>query len=48
MSWPVEDALGKRLRLVIRTTGAPAGPGPQAWLTVVGSIPDKMLDLSGD
>ena len=42
MSWPGEDPLGKRLRLVGRTSGAPAGsaPVPQPWLTVVGVIPD--------
>jgi putative ABC transport system permease protein len=40
MSWPGELALGKRLRLIMRTSGAPAGPGPQPWLTVVGVIPD--------
>lgn len=42
MSWPGADPLGRRLRLVMRTSGAPAGsgPAPQPWLTVVGVIPD--------
>jgi putative ABC transport system permease protein len=40
MSWPGQDPLGKRLRLLARTSGASAGTaaGPQPWLTVVGII----------
>lgn len=42
MSWRSQDSLGKRLRLIARTPGSPAGsaPAPEAWLTVVGVIPD--------
>src|SRR5262249_21013782 len=40
--WPNEDCLGKRLRLVTAPVGARAGApaSPQAWLTVVGEVPD--------
>jgi predicted permease len=40
--WPKEDVLGKRLRIVTQPVGAKNGtpPSPQAWLTVVGEIPD--------
>jgi putative ABC transport system permease protein len=40
--WPNQDVLGKRLRIVTQPVGAKNGtaPSPQAWLTVVGEIPD--------
>jgi len=42
MSWPGRDALGKRLRLVMRSSDATARPGlgPRPWVTVVGVVPD--------
>ena len=41
-SWPGEDALEKRLRLIMRTPGNAvlSPPASQPWLTVVGVIPD--------
>ena len=42
MSWPNDESLGKRLRLIMplpNTPNAPA-PVPQVWLTVVGVVPD--------
>jgi predicted permease len=47
--WPNEDCLGKRLRLVTSPVGAKAGtpPSPQAWLTVVGEIPDVIQNDLG-
>jgi putative ABC transport system permease protein len=41
-SWPGEEALGKRLRVVARPPGAPRGAPAvlQPWMTVVGVIPD--------
>jgi predicted permease len=40
--FPNEDALGKRLRIVNAPVGSKAGAPatPQAWLTVVGVVPD--------
>ncbi len=40
--FPNEDALGKRLRIVNAPVGSKAGTPatPQAWLTVVGVVPD--------
>jgi len=42
MSWPGDQdaALGKRVRLSIRSSSAAPGPASQSWLTVVGVIPD--------
>jgi predicted permease len=43
MSWPNDDPLGKRLRLIILPANTPNGPAasvPQAWLTVVGVVQD--------
>jgi predicted permease len=40
MSWPGQDALGKRVRLSIRRSSSTSPAGPQPWLTVVGVIPD--------
>jgi hypothetical protein len=40
MSWPGQDALGKRVRLSIRRSSSTSLAGPQPWLTVVGVIPD--------
>jgi putative ABC transport system permease protein len=42
MFWSNQDPLGKRLRLVTTPVGAKNGTpaSPQAWLTVVGEIPD--------
>lgn len=45
-AWPRQDAVGKRLRLILRPAGAPrnAPPTPQAWLNVVGVVPDILQD----
>lgn len=45
-AWPRQDAIGKRLRLILRPPGAPrnAPPTPQAWLNVVGVVPDILQD----
>ena len=40
IAWPGGNPIGKRLRPVPKTVGASGGPGPQAWLTVVGVVPD--------
>ena len=45
-SWPGQDPLGKRLRLLRTRPGAPRGapPVPDPWLTVVGLVPDILQD----
>ena len=42
MAWPGADPLGKRLRLYMPPPNSPNAPAsvPQAWLTVVGVVPD--------
>ncbi len=42
MSWPNDEPLGKRLRLIMPPPNTPNAPAsvPQAWLTVVGVVPD--------
>ena len=39
MTWPGNDSVGKRFRLVLRASGGTV-LGPQPWLTVVGVVPD--------
>jgi putative ABC transport system permease protein len=41
-SWPGEDPIGKRVRLVETSRDAPPSPGP--WLTVVGVVRDILQD----
>jgi predicted permease len=45
-SWPGQDPLGKRLRLLRPRPGSPRGtpPAPDPWLTVVGLVPDILQD----
>jgi putative ABC transport system permease protein len=45
--WPHESPLGKRLRLITASVGAPAGtaPTPQQWLTVVGVVPNIVQNV---
>jgi predicted permease len=45
-SWPRQDPIGKRLRLLRPRPGAPRGapPAPEPWLTVVGLVPDILQD----
>ncbi len=45
-SWPGQDPIGKRLRLLQTRSGAPreAPPAPDPWLTVVGVVPNILQD----
>jgi putative ABC transport system permease protein len=45
-SWPRQEPIGKRLRLLRARPGAPRGdpPAPDPWLTVVGVVPDILQD----
>jgi ABC-type antimicrobial peptide transport system permease subunit len=45
-SWPRQDAVRKRMRLLSSADGAPRGapPVPGPWLTVVGVVPDILQD----
>jgi len=45
-SWPGQDPLGKRMRLLSTADGAPRGaaPVPGPWLAVVGVFPDILQD----
>jgi len=45
-SWPGQNPIGKRLRLMRTRPGAPRGtpPAPDAWLTVVGLVSDILQD----
>jgi len=46
-SWPGQDPLGKRLRLLSTPDGAPRGAPPSVagpWLAVVGLVPDILQD----
>jgi predicted permease len=44
--WPQQDALGKRLRIIAVPPNSPRGTAatPQAWLNVVGVVPDILQD----
>jgi predicted permease len=48
--WPHEEPLGKRLRLISQPVGSPNGTpaSPQAWLTVVGVVPDISQNNVGE
>jgi predicted permease len=45
-SWPRQDPIGKRIRLLRPRPGTPRGtpPAPEPWLTVVGLVPDILQD----
>jgi putative ABC transport system permease protein len=45
-SWPRQDPIGKRLRIVVTRSAASRGapPGNEPWLTVVGVVPDILQD----
>lgn len=50
LSWPHDEPLGKRLRLILPPVNSPNAPEsvPQAWLTVVGVIPDIVQSDSSE
>jgi len=50
MSWPNDDPMGKRLRLVMPPLNTPNAPAsvPQTWLTVVGVVPDIVQSDSSE
>ncbi|HKV26770.1 MAG TPA: ABC transporter permease, partial [Candidatus Acidoferrales bacterium] len=50
ISWPNEEPLGKRLRLIMPPLSTPNAPAsvPQAWLTVVGIVPDIVQSDSSE